>query len=169
MAAAAMDVPRTDEQKTCRKIVIRTGLRIAQKSGFLLVGGIAVAGVSIALGMPWTAVGCALGAVLILVAAPLISTGKNLARMDSPFLAAIDEPKRIDEVHIAATQHGGRQALAIRLRDESVHQVALLAEEVDTLRAYFKSQGVVVRIVDGNSVIRSIRPNLSKAPANPKG
>jgi hypothetical protein len=152
---------RSDEQKECRKIVIRTGLRIAQKSGFLLVGGIAIAIIGAVVGKPAMIPAIVAGAVLIVLSLPLISTGKKLARTDSSFLAAIDEPKRIEEVHIAEDLKGGRQALALRLRDGGIQQVALLPEELAVLRTYFKGNGVVTKLVDGNSVVRSIRPNIS--------
>ena len=66
--SAAPDSGRSDDQKQCRKIVIRTGLRLAQKSGLLLTGGVVLGIFGLTLKGSTTVALLGLGVLLVLAA-----------------------------------------------------------------------------------------------------
>ena len=153
---------RTDEQKACRKILIRTGLRLSQKGFLLLLGGTAMAIGAVLSGGFLRIPGVVAGALLALLSVPLISSGKRLSRSDCKLLAALDDTTLFEAVHIAKDLKGERQAMAMRFDDDSVVQVALKTDEVETLRRHLRQLGVPISDIEGASVVRSIRPALAE-------
>jgi hypothetical protein len=168
-ASTAAPVPlfaesgRTDDQKQCRKIVIRTGLRLAQKSGFLLFGGIALGVVGVGLGGSWTIPLIGVGILLVLASLPLISTGKSLSRTNSPMLAAIDDPSLIAAMHVADRPRGGRMTVGVRFLDDRIVQMAIKADELAVLRAYYTHERDDLRIQTSDNPTRTIRPPVALA------
>ena len=154
---------RSDDQKRCRKIVIRTGLRVAQKSGFLLVGGVALGIVGIGLGGPWTIPLIGVGILLVLASLPLIATGKSLSRTNSPMLAAIDDPSLVAAIHVADRPRGGRMTVGVRFLDDRIVQMSIKADELAVLRAYYTHERDDLRIQTSDNPTRTIRPAVAVA------
>jgi hypothetical protein len=152
---------RTDDQKQCRKIVIRTGLRVAQKSGFLLVGGIALGLFGFTLKGSATVALLGVGVLLVIASLPLISIGKSLSRTNSPMLAAIDDPTLIDAIHVADRSRAGRLTVAVRFLDERIVQMAIKAEELAVLRAYYSHERDDLRFQASDNPTRTIRPAIA--------
>jgi hypothetical protein len=157
------DSGRSDDQKQCRKIVIRTGLRLAQKSGLLLTAGVVLGIVGFKFKGSTTVAMLGFGLLLVLAALPLISIGKSLSRMNSPMLAAIDEPSLVSAMHVAAKPRGGRLTLAVRFLDDRIVQMAIKPEELAVLRAYYNHARDDLRIQASENPTRTIRPIVAIA------
>ena len=152
---------RSEDQKLCRKIIIRTGLRIAQKSGFLLVGGATLGIAGGVVGKPWMIPAFVVGALMILASLPLISTGKNLSRTNSPMLAAIDDPSLIAAIHLDDHPRSGRHTVVVRFLDDRIVQMAITVEELAVIRAYYTHEREDLRIQSSDNPTRTIRPSLA--------
>jgi hypothetical protein len=157
------DSGRSDDQKQCRKIVIRTGLRLAQKSGLLLTAGVALGIVGLKFKGSTTVAMLGFGLLLVLAALPLISIGKSLSRTNSPMLAAIDEPKLVSAMHVAHKPRAGRLTLAVRFLDDRIVQMAIKPEELAVLRAYYNHERDDLRIQASENPTRTIRPVVAVA------
>jgi hypothetical protein len=149
---------RTDDQKQCRKIVIRTGLRLAQKSGLLLTAGVVTGMLGFAFNGSTTIAMLGLGVLLIVAALPLISIGKSLSRTNSPMLAAIDDPSLISAMHVSDRPRAGRTTVAVRFLDDRMVQMAIKADELAVLRAYYAHEREDLRIQASDNPTRTIRP-----------
>jgi hypothetical protein len=161
--SAFPDSGRSDDQKQCRKIVIRTGLRLAQKSGLLLTAGVALGIVGLKFKGSTTVAMLGFGLLLVLAALPLISIGKSLSRTNSPMLAAIDEPSLISAMHVADRPRAGRLTLAVRFLDDRIVQMAIKPEELAVLRAYYNHERDDLRIQASENPTRTIRPVVALA------
>jgi hypothetical protein len=159
----AKDSGRSDDQKQCRKIVIRTGLRLAQKSGLLLTGGVVLGIFGLTLKGSTTVALLGMGLLLVLASLPLISIGKSLSRTNSPMLAAIDEPSLVSAMHVADRPRGGRLTLAVRFLDDRIVQMAIKPEELAVLRAYYNHERDDLRIQASENPTRTIRPAVALA------
>jgi hypothetical protein len=157
------DSGRTDDQKQCRKIVIRTGLRLAQKSGLLLFGGLGLGIFGLTLKGSSTVALLGVGLLLVLASLPLISIGKSLSRTNSPMLAAIDDPSLVSAMHVADRARGGRLTLAVRFLDDRIVQMAIKPEELAVLRAYYSNERSDLRIQASENPTRTIRPAVAIA------
>lgn len=157
------DSGRNDDQKHCRKIVIRTGLRLAQKSGLLLTAGAVLGIFGLTLKGSTTVALVGMGFLLILAALPLISIGKSLSRTNSPMLAAIDEPSLVSAMHVADRPRGGRLTLAVRFVDDRIVQMAIKPDELAVLRAYYNHERDDLRIQASENPTRTIRPLVTLA------
>ena len=149
---------RPDDQKQCRKIVIRTGLRVAQKSGLVLTAGVGTALLGFTFNGSTTIAMLGLGVLLVIAALPLISIGKNLSRTNSPMLAAIDDPSLVEAIHLSDRPRAGRTTVAVRFLDDRIVQMAIKADELAVLRAYYANHRADLRFQASDSPTRTIRP-----------
>jgi hypothetical protein len=163
LKGSATDSGRSDDQKQCRKIVIRTGLRLAQKSGLLLTAGVVLGIFGLTLKGSTTVALLGMGLLLVLASLPLISIGKSLSRTNSPMLAAIDEPSLVSAMHVADRPRGGRLTLAVRFLDDRIVQMAIKPEELAVLRAYYNHERDDLRIQASENPTRTIRPIVAVA------
>jgi hypothetical protein len=91
----------------------------------------------------------------------LISVGKSLSRTNSPMLAAIDDPSLIDAIHVADRPRGGRLTVAVRFLDERIVQMAIKADELAVLRAYYTHERDDLRFQASENPTRTIRPAIA--------
>ncbi len=162
MTSVAEKSKRTDEQKVCRKLIIRNGIRLGQRGGIVLMIA------AVALGLGFRLEGSArvlafLAAGLIaLAAAPFMIMGKRLAHQNSKVLAAIDDPSLVLAIHVEGkAKVKNRHMFAIRYRDNSADHVLLPEAEFAVLRAYFASALPELVVTQSDNAARTIRLALS--------
>lgn len=162
MTAPVASTPRTDEQKACRKLVIQHGLRLGQRSGFILI--LAAGAVGVGFSNTGTVQLLAfVGAALIALASlPFMIMGKRLARQDSKVLAAIDDPTLVKAIHVENTpKMRDRFAIAIRHHDDSADHILLSEADFQTLRDYFVDARPDLSITQSENAARTIRLAVS--------
>jgi hypothetical protein len=160
--SATMTPQRTDEQKACRKMIIRHGLRLGQRSGVVLIFAAAAVGVGVGNHGSLRLLGLLAAGLLVLAAMPFLIMGKRLARQDSKVLAAIDDPSLVKAIHIEnAPKMKDRYAIAIRHADDSADHILLSHSDVEALRAYFAESRPDLVMTQSDNAARTIRLAVS--------
>jgi hypothetical protein len=162
MTSVAEKSKRTDEQKACRKLIIRNGIRLGQRGGIVLM----VAVVALGLGFRFEGAARALAflaaGLIALAAAPFMIMGKRLAHQSSRVLAAIDDPSLVLAIHVEGkAKVKNRYMFAIRYRDNSADHVLLPETEFAVMRTYFAAALPELVVTQSDNAARTIRLALS--------